>query len=74
VVEYISLSELYSHKDLILQLTRKEFLGLYQQTLLGPFGFYYNLCYCTCLRFVFNNVIGISTDATFLFNLIGITL
>jgi lipopolysaccharide transport system permease protein len=37
VVEYISLSELYSYKDLILQLTRKEFLGLYQQTLLGPF-------------------------------------
>ena len=33
----ISLTELYTYKDLLLQLTRKEFLGSYQQTLLGPF-------------------------------------
>ena len=73
----ISLVELYSYKDLLLQLTRKEFLGLYQQTLLGPFWVLLQPL-LTVLTFVvvFNKVIGIPTGGVppFLFNLIGITL
>ena len=73
----ISFVELYSYKDLLLQLTRKDFLGLYQQTLLGPFWVLLQPL-LTVLTFVvvFNNVIGIPTGGVppFLFNLIGITL
>jgi lipopolysaccharide transport system permease protein len=73
----INLSELYSYKDLILQLTRKDFLGQYQQTLLGPFWVVLQpLLSVFVYVLVFNNVIGISTGDVppFLFNLIGITL
>lgn len=73
----LNFKELVSYKDLILQLTRKEFLGLYQQTLLGPFWVLLQpLLTVLVYVFVFNNVIGISTGSVppFLFNLIGITL
>jgi lipopolysaccharide transport system permease protein len=73
----ISLTELYSYKDLILQLARKDFLGQYQQTLLGPFWVLLQpLLSVLVYVMVFNNVIGISTGTVppFLFNLIGITL
>ncbi len=73
----ISLVELYSYKDLLLQLTRKEFLGLYQQTLLGPFwALIRPLLTVLTYVVVFNKVIGIPTGGVppFLFNLIGITL
>ncbi len=73
----ISLVELYSYKDLLLQLTRKEFLGLYQQTLLGPFwALLQPLLTVLTYVVVFNKVIGIPTGGVppFLFNLIGITL
>jgi lipopolysaccharide transport system permease protein len=73
----INIAELYSYKDLILQLTRKDFLGQYQQTLLGPFWVILQpLLSVFVYVFAFNNVIGISTGNVppFLFNLIGITL
>ncbi len=73
----ISLIELYSYKDLLLQLARKDFLGLYKQTLLGPFwALLQPLLTVLTFVLVFNNVIGISTGSVppFLFNLIGITL
>lgn len=73
----INLSELYSYKDLIVQLARKDFLGQYQQTLLGPFWVVLQpLLSVFVYVLVFNNVIGISTGNVppFLFNLIGITL
>ncbi|MGE5943134.1 MAG: ABC transporter permease, partial [Flavobacteriales bacterium] len=73
----ISLSELFSYKDLILQLARKDFLGQYQQTLLGPFwALIQPILSVVVYVLVFNNVIGISTGSVppFLFNLIGITL
>lgn len=73
----ISLKELYSYRDLLFQLARKDFLGLYQQTLLGPFWALLQPL-LTVLTFivVFNKIIGISTGSVppFLFNLIGITL
>lgn len=73
----LNFKELVSYKDLILQLARKEFLGLYQQTLLGPFwSLLQPLLTVLTYVIVFNNVIGISTGSVspFLFNLIGITL
>ena len=73
----INLKELYSYKDLLLQLTRKDFLGLYHQTLLGPFWVLLQpLLTVLTYVLVFNNVIGIPTDGVppFFFNLIGITL
>jgi lipopolysaccharide transport system permease protein len=73
----VSFKELYSYKDLLLRLTRKDFLGSYQQTLLGPFWVLLQPLLTTLIYvFVFNTVIGISTGDTppMLFNLIGITL
>jgi len=73
----LNFKELVSYKDLTIQLTRKEFLVLYQQTLLGPFWVILQpLLTVLVYVFVFNNVIGISTGTVppFLFNLIGITL
>jgi lipopolysaccharide transport system permease protein len=73
----VSFKELYSYKDLLLRLTRKEFLGSFQQTLLGPFWVLLQPLLTTLIYvLVFNTVIGISTGDTppMLFNLIGITL
>jgi lipopolysaccharide transport system permease protein len=73
----INIAELYSYKDLIIQLTRKDFLGQYQQTLLGPFWVVLQPILSVFVYvLVFNNVIGISTGNVppFLFYLIGITL
>jgi lipopolysaccharide transport system permease protein len=73
----MNLKELYSYKDLLLQLTRKDFLGLYQQTLLGPFWVLLQpLLTVLTYVLVFNKLIGLSTQGVppFLFNLIGITL
>jgi lipopolysaccharide transport system permease protein len=73
----VSFKELYSYKDLLLRLTRKEFLGAYQQTLLGPFWVLLQPLLTTLIYvLVFNTVLKISTGDTppVLFNLIGITL
>jgi lipopolysaccharide transport system permease protein len=73
----MNLKELYSYKDLLLQLSRKDFLGLYQQTLLGPFWVLLQpLLTVLTYVLVFNKLIGLSTQGVppFLFNLIGITL
>jgi lipopolysaccharide transport system permease protein len=73
----VNMRELYSYKDLLLQLTRKDFLGSYQQTLLGPFWVLLQPI-LTVLTYVlvFNKFIGISTGNVppFFFNLMGITL
>jgi len=73
----VNRKELFIYKDLLIRLTRKEFLGTYQQTLLGPFWIFLQPV-LTVLTFVlvFNKVIGISTNDTppLLYNLIGITL
>jgi lipopolysaccharide transport system permease protein len=69
--------ELVEYKDLLFRLTRKEFLGSYQQTLLGPIWILLQPI-ITVLTFVlvFNNILGLSTNGVppFLFNLTGITL
>jgi lipopolysaccharide transport system permease protein len=73
----VELSEIYAYRGLLLRLTRKDFLGTYQQTLLGPFWVLIQpLLTVITYVLVFNKVIGISTNGVppFLFNLIGITL
>ena len=73
----VGFKELYTYKDLLLRLTRKEFLGSYQQTLLGPLWVLLQpLLTVLTYVFVFNKLIGVPTDGVppFLFNLIGITL
>ena len=73
----VSWKELYSYKDLLFSLTRKDFLGSYQQTLLGPFWVFFQPI-LTVLTYVlvFNRVIGIKTGVIppLLFNLTGIVL
>lgn len=73
----VNIKELYTYKDLLFQLTRKDFLGLYQQTLLGPFWVLLQpLLTVFTYVLVFNKFIGISTGTVppFFFNLMGITL
>ncbi|WP_373055893.1 ABC transporter permease [Zunongwangia sp. H14] len=73
----IGILELYSYKDLMLQLARKDFLALYQQTLLGPFwALLQPLLTVLTYVLVFNKIIGIPTEGVppLLFNMVGITL
>ncbi|KJD34536.1 ABC transporter [Tamlana nanhaiensis] len=73
----LNFREIFSYKDLIKQLVRKEFLGQYQQTLLGPFwALVQPLLSVIVYVFVFNRVIGVPTSniPPFLFNLAGLTL
>lgn len=72
-----SFKELYSFKDLLFRLVRKEFLMYYQQTLLGPLWMVIQPL-LTVLTYVliFDKVIGLQTEGVppFLFYLTGITL
>lgn len=69
--------ELYSFRDLLIRLVRKEFLMYYQQTLLGPLWMVIQPI-LTVLTYVliFDKVIGLETEGVppFLFYLTGITL
>jgi lipopolysaccharide transport system permease protein len=69
--------ELYSFRDLLLRLVRREFLMYYQQTLLGPVWMIIQPI-LTVLTYVliFDKVIGLETQGVppFLFYLTGITL
>lgn len=72
-----SFKELYSFRDLLFRLVRKEFLMYYQQTLLGPLWMIIQPI-LTVLTYVliFDKVIGLETQGvpSFLFYLTGITL
>jgi lipopolysaccharide transport system permease protein len=73
----VSIRELYSYKDLLFRLVRKDFLSSYQQTLLGPFwAVFQPLLTVITYVFIFHEVIGISTDgvSAFFYYLTGITL
>lgn len=69
--------ELYSFRDLLIRLVRKEFLMYYQQTLLGPLWMVVQPI-LTVLTYVliFDKIIGLETQGVppFLFYLTGITL
>jgi lipopolysaccharide transport system permease protein len=72
-----SFKELYSFRDLLFRLVRREFLMYYQQTLLGPLWMIIQPI-LTVLTYVliFDKVIGLETQGVppFLFYLTGITL
>ncbi len=74
---FVNLKELYFYKDLLLSQTRKDFLGAYQQTLLGPLWVLIQpLLTVGIFVVVFNNILGVKTDGypPILFNLMGVTL
>lgn len=72
-----SLAELFSYKDLLFRMVRKDLLMYYHQTLLGPFWMLLQPI-LTVLTYVviFDKIIGLPTDGvpSFLFYLTGITL
>jgi lipopolysaccharide transport system permease protein len=73
----LDLRELFHYKDLLLRLVRRDFLMLYQQTLLGPAWIILQPLF-TVLTYVliFHRTLGIPTNGVppFLFYLTGITL
>jgi lipopolysaccharide transport system permease protein len=72
-----SFKELYSYKDLMFRLVRKDFLTSYQQTLLGPLWVLLQPIFTVIIYvLVFYKVLGGSTHGVppFLYYLIGITL
>ncbi|WP_342648410.1 ABC transporter permease [Mucilaginibacter sp. CSA2-8R] len=74
---FVNFKELYFYKDLLLSQTRKDFLGAYQQTLLGPLWVLIQpLLTVGIFVIVFNNILGVKTDGypPMLFNMIGVTL
>jgi lipopolysaccharide transport system permease protein len=72
-----SFKELYSFRDLLFRLVRKEFLMYYQQTLLGPLWMVIQpILTVFTYVLIFDKVIGLQTEGVpaFLFYLTGITL
>ena len=72
-----SLRELYSYRDLLFRLVRKEFLTSYQQTLLGPLWVLIQPILTVLVSIlIFNKVRRVSTDGIppVLYYLAGITL
>lgn len=69
--------ELVAHKDLLFGLVRKDLLGSYQQTLLGPLWILVQPIFSVIIYvIVFSRIMGLETAGVpaFLFFLIGITL
>ena len=58
----LNLKELFSHKDLIILLVKRDFIALYKQTILGPLWYFIQPLLTTLMfMFVFNRVADIST-------------
>lgn len=73
----LNLRELFSYKDLLLRMVRRDFLTLYQQTLLGPLWIILQpLLTVVTYILIFDKVMGIPTNGvpSFLFYLTGLTL
>jgi lipopolysaccharide transport system permease protein len=73
----LNLRELFSYKDLLLRMVRRDFLTLYQQTLLGPLWVILQpLLTVVTYILIFDKVMGIPTNGvpSFLFYLTGLTL
>lgn len=72
-----NIREVFSYKDLLFRLVRKEFLATYQQTLLGPLWMLINpLLTVLTYDLIFDKVIGVSTEGfpPFVYFLTGIIL
>ena len=73
----LNIQELFSYKDLLFRLVRRDFLMLYQQTLLGPAWIILQpLLTVLTYILIFDKVMGVPTNGVppFLFYLTGITL
>jgi lipopolysaccharide transport system permease protein len=73
----VNIRELFRYKDLLFRLVRRDFLMLYQQTLLGPVWIILQpLLTVLTFLFIFSLVIKVPTNGVppFLFYLTGITL
>jgi lipopolysaccharide transport system permease protein len=73
----LNLRELFHYKDLLLRMVRRDFLMLYQQTLLGPVWIILQpLLTVLTYILIFDKVMGFPTNGvpSFLFYLTGITL
>lgn len=69
--------EIWSYKDLLYMLVKRDFVTFYKQTILGPLWFIFQPIIMTFTYvIIFGNIAGISTDGVpqFLFYLSGITL
>ena len=72
----INLKELWSYKDLILILVRRDFISQYKQTILGPLWFLIQPLFSTLVfTFAFGTIAQIPTDGLpqFLFYMSGLT-
>src|SRR5882672_1186781 len=73
----INVKEIWSYRDLLVLLVRRDFVATYKQTILGPIWFFLQPI-LTALTFIviFGRIAGISTDDVpmVLFYLAGITL
>jgi len=73
----VNLSELWSYRDLVMLMVRRDFVATYKQTLLGPVWFVVTpLINVFIYSFIFGTIAGISTDGIppILFYLSGLTL
>jgi len=73
----INFREIWSYRDLLMLLVRRDFVATYKQTILGPIWFFLQPILTTLIFvIIFGRVAGISTDGVpmILFYMAGITL
>lgn len=72
----LKLRDVWSYRDLLLLLVRRDFVSFYKQTIFGPLWFFIQPIFTTIIyTFIFGNLAGIATDGlpAPLFYLAGIT-
>ena len=61
----INYSEIWSYRDLLIMLVKRDFVTTYKQTILGPIWFFIQPIFTTIIYvFVFGNIAGLSTDGS----------
>lgn len=73
----IDLASIWSYRDLLLLLVRRDFVSVYKQTILGPIWFFIQpVITALTFTFIFSGIAKISTDGNpaILFYMAGITL
>jgi lipopolysaccharide transport system permease protein len=72
----LKIRDVWSYRDLLLLLVRRDFVSFYKQTIFGPLWFFIQPIFTTIIyTFIFGNLAGIATDGlpAPLFYLAGIT-
>jgi lipopolysaccharide transport system permease protein len=73
----INFRELWSYRDLLMLLVRRDFVATYKQTILGPIWFFFQPILTTLtFMLIFGRIAGISTDGVpmMLFYMAGVTI